>query len=93
MKPRIKHLTLYSLTFGLALGILAPAQAEKPASGGASKKTAATQDSGAKTQPVGPYKDFKGVIKTDIRDSKADWGAVHAEESPRGRAEHPVRPL
>ncbi|MGY4318240.1 hypothetical protein [Bradyrhizobium sp. JR3.5] len=32
------------------------------------------------SQPVGPYKDFNGTIKLDVRDSKADWGAFHAEE-------------
>jgi len=26
------------------------------------------------TQPVGPYTDFKGTIKLDVRDSVADWG-------------------
>ena len=26
-------------------------------------------------QAVGPYKDFKGTIKLDVRDSKADRGA------------------
>ena len=36
-------------------------------------------------------KPFKGVIKLDVRDSVAGLGAVHANESARGRAEHPVR--
>ena len=33
---------------------------------------ASAQEKGAEAQPVGPYKDFKGAIKLDVRDSKAD---------------------
>jgi arylsulfatase len=36
------------------------------------------------TQAVGPYKDFKGTIKLDIRDSKADWGPFTPKKAPAG---------
>jgi len=36
------------------------------------------------TQNVGPYKDFKGVIKLDIRDSTADWGPFTPKKAPAG---------
>jgi len=36
------------------------------------------------TQAVGPYKDFKGVIKLDIRDSVADWGPFTPKAAPKG---------
>jgi len=42
------------------------------------------QQKGAGTQPVGPYKDFKGVIKLDVRDSKADWGPFTPKKAPPG---------
>ena len=35
-------------------------------------------------QPVGPYKDFKGTIKLDVRDSKADWGPYTPKKAPAG---------
>jgi arylsulfatase A-like enzyme len=44
--------------------------------------TACAADEG--TQPVGPYKDFKGIIKTDIRDSKPDWGPFTPKKAPEG---------
>ncbi|MBN8548744.1 MAG: arylsulfatase [Deltaproteobacteria bacterium] len=40
---------------------------------------------GAKThQAVGPYKDFDGVIKLDVRDSKADWKPFTPKKAPEG---------
>ena len=33
---------------------------------------------------MGPYKDFKGTIKLDIRDSKADWGPFTPKKAPAG---------
>ncbi|HSQ70629.1 MAG TPA: arylsulfatase [Steroidobacteraceae bacterium] len=42
--------------------------------------TAAPQD----TQAVGPYTDFKGVIKLDIRDSRQDWGPFTPKRAPEG---------
>ena len=39
---------------------------------------------GEESQPVGPYKDFKGVIKTDIRDSTPDWGPFTPKKAPEG---------
>src|SRR6188768_2986201 len=36
------------------------------------------------TQPVGPYKDFKGTIKLDVRDSKPDWGPFTPAKAPEG---------
>jgi len=35
-------------------------------------------------QYVGPYTDFKGVIKLDVRDSKADWGRFTPKKAPAG---------
>ena len=35
-------------------------------------------------QPVGPYKDFKGTINLDVRDSKADWGPYTPKKAPAG---------
>jgi sulfatase-like protein len=35
-------------------------------------------------QPVGPYKDFKGTINLDVRDSKADWGPFTPKKAPAG---------
>ena len=35
-------------------------------------------------QPVGPYKDFKGEIKLDIRDSKQDWTPFTPKRAPEG---------
>jgi arylsulfatase A-like enzyme len=42
--------------------------------------TAAPQN----TQAVGPYTDFKGVIKLDVRDSKEDWGPFLPKRAPEG---------
>jgi arylsulfatase A-like enzyme len=42
------------------------------------------QEAGGGTQPVGPYKDFKGTIKLDVRDSKADWGPFTPKKAPEG---------
>ena len=36
------------------------------------------------TQAVGPYKDFKGTIKLDVRDSKSDWGPFTPKKAPAG---------
>jgi len=36
------------------------------------------------SQPVGPYKDFKGVIKLDVRDSKPDWTPFLPKKAPKG---------
>jgi len=36
------------------------------------------------TQAVGPYKDFKGVIKLDVRDSTPDWGPFTPAKAPAG---------
>ena len=36
------------------------------------------------TQPVGPYKDFKGKISLDVRDSVADWAPYTAKKAPEG---------
>ncbi|MFG1185057.1 arylsulfatase [Xanthobacter aminoxidans] len=36
------------------------------------------------TQPVGPYKDFKGKIELDVRDSVADWGPFTPRKAPEG---------
>jgi arylsulfatase len=33
---------------------------------------------------VGPYKDFKGTIKLDVRDSKPDWGPFTPKKAPAG---------
>jgi arylsulfatase len=38
----------------------------------------------AADQAVGPYKDFKGTIKLDIRDSKADWEPFTPKKAPAG---------
>jgi arylsulfatase A-like enzyme len=35
-------------------------------------------------QAVGPYTDFKGVIKLDVRDSVADWGPFTPKKAPAG---------
>jgi len=43
-----------------------------------------SQDAGDGTQAVGPYKDFKGTIKLDVRDSKADWGPFTPKKAPEG---------
>jgi len=45
---------------------------------------AGAQAADAESQPVGPYKDFKGVIKTDIRDSTPDWGPFTPRKAPEG---------
>lgn len=42
------------------------------------------QENSAGTQAVGPYKDFKGTIKLDVRDSKADWGPFTPKKPPAG---------
>lgn len=42
------------------------------------------QEAGTGSQPVGPYKDFKGTIKLDVRDSKADWGPFTPKKAPEG---------
>lgn len=36
------------------------------------------------TQAVGPYKDFKGVIKLDVRDSLPDWKPFLPKKAPEG---------
>ena len=36
----------------------------------------------AEEQAVGPYKDFKGTIELDVRDSKADWGPFTPKKAP-----------
>jgi hypothetical protein len=38
----------------------------------------------AEEQAVGPYKDFKGIIKLDVRDSVADWGPFTPKKAPQG---------
>ena len=56
-------------------------------SGGAAfaqKAAPATPQEQSDTQYVGPYTDFKGVIKLDIRDSKADWGPFTPKKAPAG---------
>ena len=35
-------------------------------------------------QAVGPYKDFKGTIKLDVRDSVPDWGPFTPKRAPEG---------
>ena len=35
-------------------------------------------------QPVGPYKDFKGTINLDVRDSVADWAPFTPKKAPTG---------
>ncbi|MCX5494080.1 arylsulfatase [Kaistia dalseonensis] len=40
--------------------------------------------SAQETQPVGPYKDFKGKIELDVRDSVADWGPFTPKAAPKG---------
>jgi arylsulfatase len=42
------------------------------------------QEKGAGTQAVGPYQDFKGTIKLDVRDSVADWGPFTPKKAPAG---------
>lgn len=52
-----------------------------------------TKPQRAKTKrsaPTGP-KPFEGVIKLDVRDSVADWGTLHPNQSARGFTEHFVR--
>ena len=46
--------------------------------------SARAQEQGAGTQAVGPYKDFKGTIKLDVRDSKPDWGPFTPKKAPAG---------
>ena len=36
------------------------------------------------TQAIGPYKDFKGTIKLDVRDSVPDWGPFTPKKAPEG---------
>jgi arylsulfatase len=36
------------------------------------------------TQAIGPYKDFKGTIKLDVRDSVPDWGPFTPKKAPPG---------
>ena len=50
-------------------------------SGCAGQKTSAVAQDG---QPVGPYKEFSGIIKLDVRDSKADWGPFTPKKAPEG---------
>jgi len=45
---------------------------------------AGAQEMGAAAQAVGPYKDFKGTIKLDVRDSKGDWGPFTPKKAPAG---------
>jgi hypothetical protein len=49
------------------------------------KATSAAQEKDAATPAVGPYRDFKGTIKLDIRDSKADWPGPARTRNPWGR--------
>ncbi len=35
-------------------------------------------------QPVGPYKDFKGKIELNVRDSTPDWGPFTPKKAPEG---------
>jgi arylsulfatase A-like enzyme len=70
MKPILKLLTL---ALGLAFVGAASVQAADTTIG-----------NGDETQPVGPYKDYKGTIKLDVRDSKADWGPFTPKKAPGG---------
>ncbi|MFH6781091.1 MULTISPECIES: arylsulfatase [Methylobacterium] len=40
--------------------------------------------SAQQSQPVGPYKDFDGIINLDVRDSKSDWGPFTPKKAPTG---------
>ena len=42
------------------------------------------KEKAAGAQGVGPYKDFKGTIKLDVRDSKADWRPFTPKKAPEG---------
>jgi arylsulfatase A-like enzyme len=68
MKPILKLFTLV-----LGLGFIGSAA-------GAAENT----DNATETQAVGPYKDFKGSIKLDVRDSKPDWGPFTPRKAPEG---------
>jgi len=46
--------------------------------------TAREKKADSSAQAVGPYKDFKGTIKLDARDSKADWGPFTPKKAPAG---------
>jgi len=73
----LKH---FAVAFGLAL-VLAAALVGALA---LTTTRSHAQETGAGTQPVGPYKDFKGTIKLDVRDSKADWGPFTPKKAPEG---------
>ena len=45
---------------------------------------ASDQEKDTGKQAVGPYKDFKGTIKLDVRDSKPDWGPFTPKKAPAG---------
>jgi len=68
---------------GLQISLLAAVTLVTLATGGAAR-AADKQQKGAGTQAVGPYKDFKGVIKLDVRDSKAHWGPFTPKKAPAG---------
>jgi arylsulfatase len=42
------------------------------------------QEAGGGAQAVGPYKDFKGTIKLDVRHSVPDWGPFTPKKAPAG---------
>jgi Sulfatase len=44
----------------------------------------ATDAAAQETQAVGPYKDFKGVIELDVRNSKPDWTPFLPKKAPEG---------
>jgi arylsulfatase A-like enzyme len=44
----------------------------------------ATNAAAQETQAVGPYKDFKGVIELDVRNSKPDWTPFLPKKAPEG---------
>jgi arylsulfatase A-like enzyme len=46
--------------------------------------TAQEKKADSSTQAVGPYKDFKGTIKLDVRDSVPDWGPFTPKKAPEG---------
>ena len=73
----LKHL---ALAVGLAL-VLAAALV-----GALALTTTSSRDKrrAREPSPWGPHKDFKGIIKLDVRDSKADWGPFTPKKAPEG---------
>jgi hypothetical protein len=69
---------------GLVLGVMVASFAEARAQEHKATSATAKPKTSAPTQPVGPYKDFKGVIKLDVRDSTADWGPFSPKKAPAG---------